>query len=41
MWKGLISKVLSERADQMVTKRFADISLVLWFPYNKTYVLSE
>ena len=30
------SNVLSEHGDEIVTKRFADIILVLWFPYNKT-----
>ena len=28
-------KVLSEHADKIVTKTFAAVSLVLWFPYNK------
>ena len=35
------SKVLSEHGDEIVTKRFADIILVLWFPYNKTCVCKD
>ena len=35
------SKVLSEHGDEIVTKRFADIILVLWFPYNKTCVCND
>ena len=35
------SKALSEHGDEIVTKRFADIILVLWFPYNKTCVCKD
>ena len=33
--------VLSEHADEIVTKTFAAISFVLWFSYNKTYVCKD